>query len=483
MGRIHCIRSLVLMCLAVFAAIAVSLAEPMQPNETIEGNWLGKLGEIRVVFRITKNEGGSFTAFMDSPDQLAFDIPVNRIVFENGNVRLETESIGCLFEGEVHQDSIDGALKPLAGGGESVPLVLKRVDEVPVPPRRPQTPKKPYPYEEEEVVYENKAAGIKLAGTLTLPPSEGPFSAVLLIAGSGPQDRDETLLHHKPFLVLADHLTRCGIAVLRIDKRGVGESTGDFGQATCVDFASDALAGVEYLKSRKEIHPKYIGLIGHSQGGQVAYMAATQSQDVAFIVMMAGTGINGYDNMILQDVMSARESGATDEEIALIRPWCERFYAIAVEEKDDALARKKMQDLYAARTEEEEHAFRFLHGITLQIDYAVSPGMRYSLAFDPAPFLRKVKCPVLAINGERDVQVPPKQNLRGIEEALKAGGNRNYTVKELPNLNHLFQTVEPGGETDYGKIEETMSPAVLKMIADWISEQTDVKKVDQLLDE
>ena len=322
------------------------------------------------------------------------------------------------------------------------------------------------------MTYENKSAGITLAGTLTLPRSEGPFSAVLLITGSGPQDRDETALSHKPFLVLADYLTRQGIAVLRVDDRGVGKSTGTFSQATAGDFASDVLAGVEYLKNRKEIDPKYIGLIGHSEGGEIAPMVATQSQDVAFIVLMAGLGINGYDDMVLQDFLSVKQAGASDEEAEWVRNWVKRFYAVPLEEKDDAIAKKKLLDLYAGIKEEEKHSAKWMGGITLNPDYAVSPAMRHFLSFDPVPLLKKVQCPVLAINGERDVQVPPKENLQGIEAALKAGGNQHYTIKELPNLNHLFQTVQPGGETDYGKIEETMSPIVLKMIADWILEQT-----------
>jgi len=471
MKKTYCFVSLVLVFIVMFATTGVNLAEPGQTDGNIVGNWMGILkfssGELRVVFRITKTEDGSFKAFTDSPDQQAFDIPVDEVVFENGNVRLEIKSIRGAYEGKlIDNTTIEGFLKQ---GGESMPLTLKKVDKVPSPPNRPQTPKKPYPYNEEEVTYENKSAGVTLAGTLTLPRSKGTFPAVLLITGSGPQDRDETVFNHRPFLVLADYLTRQGIAVLRVDDRGVGKSTGDFSQATAEDFAGDVLAGVEYLKSRKEVNPKYIGLIGHSEGGEIAPMVAAQSQDVALIVLMAGTGINGYDNLVLQDFLSAKQAGASDEEAEWVRNWVKRFYAVPLQEKDDAVAKKKLLDLYAGIKEEEKHSARWLRGITLDPDYAVSPAMRYSLSFDPAPFLKKVQCPVLAINGERDVQVPPNENLQGIEEALRAGGNQHYTVKVLSNLNHMFQTVQPGGETDYGKIEETMSPITLKIIADWIS--------------
>jgi hypothetical protein len=462
--------SLILVFIVMFTATGVSFAEPVQTDGNIVGNWIGTLKipsvELRVVFRITKTEDGLFKAFTDSPDQQAYDIPVDEVVFENSNVRLEIKSIGGAYEGKLVDDTtIEGFLKQ---GGESMPLTLKKVDKVPSPPNRPQTPQKPYPYNEEEVTYENKSAGVTLAGTLTLPRSEGTFPVVLLITGSGPQDRDETVLSHKPFLVLADYLTRQGIAVFRVDDRGVGRSTGDFSQANAEDFAGDVFAGVEYLKSRKEIDPKYIGLIGHSQGAEIASMVAAQSQDVAFIVLMAGLGIDSYDNLVLQDFLSVKQAGASDEEAEWVRNWVKRFYAIPLEEKDDAVAKQKLLDLYAGIKEEDKHSAKWMGGITLNPDYAI----RYKLSFDPPPFLKKVQCPVLAINGERDVQVPPKENLQGIEEALKAGGNQHYTIKELPNLNHLFQTVQPGGETDYGKIEETISPIALKIISDWVLEQT-----------
>jgi len=435
----------------------------------IEGNWLGKIDSLRIVFRITQDEDGSFTAFLDSPDQETFDIPVNEVVFVKGRIRLELRPLQITYEGNLVETSrIKGEWKQ---GGSSMPLILERVDKVPQPPRRPQTPVKPYPYNEEEVVYENKNAEVKLAGTLTLPCSNGPFPAVLLVAGSGPMDRDETVFNHKPFMVLADYLTCRGFAVLRADKRGVGKSTGVYGQATKEDFSSDVLTGVQYLKSRKDVNPRFIGLIGHSAGGEISAVVASQSRDVAFIVMMSGVGIKGYDNTVLQDVMTAKEKGATEEELALIRSWCERFYAVPLQEKDDAVARRMMEQLYENRTDEENRAFRFLKGWTLEIDNALSPYMRYSLAFNPVPFLKKVKCPVLAINGDRDTQVPSKENLQSIEEALRAGGNHSFKVKELPDINHMFQSVKPGGVTDYSKIEETMSPVVLKLVADWLMKQ------------
>jgi len=462
----------------LFSTIAFS-----SNNEAIEGIWQGTLKagaiELRIVFKISEQSDGVLTATMDSPDQGAKDIPVDEVIFENGNLRLEIKSAMGVFEGKIRDDnlSIEGEWKQ---SGQSFPLVLERVDEV-VELLRPQEPKKPYPYQEEEVVYENKEAAVKLAGTLTIPGQEGPFPAVLLISGSGPQDRDETLLGHHPFLVLADYLTRCGIAVLRVDDRGVGKSGGDFTQATSEDFASDVLAGVEYLKSREEINPKQIGLIGHSEGGIIAPMVAVQSSDVAFIILMAGTGLMGEEILYLQGELILRVGGASDEAIAKNRSLQEQMFTVVKEEKDNSVAEKRLrailQDAMSEVSEEERKGAEAT--VEAQIQWVLSPWFRHFLAYDPKPTLMKVKCPVLAINGQKDVQVPPKENLAAIEEALKLGGNNNYTIKELPGLNHLFQTAQTGSLSEYAKIEETISPTALEIMSDWILEQTREESVSE----
>jgi len=450
-------------------------------NEAIEGIWQGALKvsgiELRIVFKISQGPEGILTASMDSPDQGAKDIPVDEVIFENGNLRLEIKSAMGIFEGKLKDDnlSIEGEWKQ---SGRSFPLVLERVDQV-VELLRPQEPKKPYPYEEEEVVYENKEAAVKLAGTVTIPGQGGPFPAVLLISGSGPQDRDETLLGHHPFLVLADYLTRLGIAVLRVDDRGVGKSGGDFTQATSEDFASDVLAGLEYLKSREEINPKQIGLIGHSEGGIIAPMVAVQSSDVAFIILMAGTGLIGEEILYLQGELILRVGGASDEAIAKNRSLQEQMFTVVKEEKDNSVAEKRLRailrDAMSEVSEEERKGAEAT--VEAQIQSVLSPWFRYFLAYDPKPTLMKVKCPVLAINGQKDVQVPPRENLAAIEEALKAGGNNNYTIKELSDLNHLFQTAQTGSLSEYARIEETISPTALKIMSDWILEQTEDKSV------
>ncbi len=261
----------------------------------LNGIWQGSLKissvTLRIVFKVTVDKNGSYSATMDSPDQGAKDIPVDSVIYNDGNVKFVVGAVRGFFEGKVDFDNstIKGEWHQ---SSMSLPLELKKIDKV-EELKRPQEPKPPFPYNVEEVSYENKTAGIKLAGTLTFPKAKGPFPAVLLITGSGPQNRDEELFGHKPFLVIADYLTRRGIAVLRVDDRGIGKSTGKFSSATTEDFAGDVLAGVEFLKSNKNINPKEIGLIGHSEGGLIAPMVAVKSSDVAFIVLMAGPGLPG----------------------------------------------------------------------------------------------------------------------------------------------------------------------------------------------
>lgn len=470
-------------CFALIIVSCSSLVIFAQQQDTsvigIEGIWQGELKVpgtvLRIVFKVSKNPDGTLTATLDSPDQGATDIPVEEVIFKDNILRLNVKSVGGVFEGKASEDFlvIEGEWKQSGG---AFPLTVKRVDKA-VEILRPQVPKKPYPYIEEEVIYENKDAEITLAGTLTLPSGNAPFPVILLISGSGPQDRNETIYNHRPFLVLADYLTRQGVAVLRVDDRGVGKSTGDFSQATSVDFASDVLAGIEYLKTRKEINPKQIGLIGHSEGGLIAPMVAVKSADAAFIVLMAGTGLTGEEILYLQGALISRAMGVSEEDIAKNRQFNEKIFSVIKEEKDKKMAEEKLRQMFMADWAELNDEEKSRIGdpevfLKAQLQSLLSPWLKFFLTYDPKPTLSKVKCPVLAINGEKDLQVPPKENLSAIEEALVAGGNKNFTVKELPGLNHLFQTAQTGLPAEYVKIEETISPVALKIIGDWIFEQT-----------
>ncbi|MBP1611020.1 MAG: hypothetical protein H6Q04_3255 [Acidobacteria bacterium] len=327
--------------------------------------------------------------------------------------------------------------------------------------RRPQVPTKPYPYREEEVIYENKTAGINLAATLTIPNGKGPFPAVVLITGSGRQDRDESVIDidHKPFLVLADYLTRKGIIVLRTDDRGVGTSEGDFDAATAADFATDAEAGLAFLKNRPQVDSRKIGLLGHSTGGMVAPMAAAHNPSAAFVVMMAGVGLPGGELIVEQARILAEARGMSREEVEKMAATNHEMLAIIKREKNKAALEMELRKKLSGMVSEQ------------LIKQADSPFFRHLIEYDPATALRKVRCPVLAINGDKDVQVPCRQNLQAIRAALEAGGNRNFEIMELPGLNHLFQNAKTGLPTEYGDIQETMSPVALEKIASWILKQ------------
>jgi hypothetical protein len=431
--------------------------------------------ELRIVFNISTNPDGSINASMDSPDQGVSGIPVESVSYKNGNLNLGVKSIPGSFEGiyKENNKTIEGEWKQ---AGSVFPLVLNRIEKAP-DTHREQDSVKPYPYTEEEVVYENKEAGVKLAGTLTLPQSEGPFPAVILITGSGQQNRNEEIAGHRPFLVLSDYLTRQGIAVLRVDDRGIGGSTGNVSQDTTEDFAGDVLTGVEYLKSRKEINPSRIGLIGHSEGGLIAPLVAVKSPDIAFIVLMAAPGVTGEEILYMQSERIARAEGASNETIAQNEALMRRMYSVVKEEKNNTAAEEELREILRTeiantsgqKTENSGHSEAV---IDAQVTALTSPWMRFFLTYDPRPTLMKVKCPVLAITGEKDLQVPPEENLRAIDDALKAGGNKDYIVKELPGLNHLFQTAKTGSPSEYAKIEETISPDALEFIGNWILEHT-----------
>jgi len=448
------------------ATSAPAAVKPAAPSD-IDGTWMGSLDagaiKLRIVFKIVNTQVG-LTAQMQSPDQNPVWVPASSVARNGGSLTINLQGVGITFEGTISSDlgSIDGTFTQ---GAANLPLLLKRVkDESSLERPRPQNPVKPYPYREEDVTYTNKAAGNTLAATLTVPSGKGPFPAVLLIVGSGPHDRDESLMGHKPFLVLADYLTRKGIVVLRADKRGADKSTGNFEAATTADFADDAQAGVEFLKTRSEVDPHRIGLVGHSEGGIIAPMVAARDRDIAFIVLMAGPGVPGDQILVEQGRLIAEAGGASKEKADQSAAQEREVLALVETEKDNTVLEKELREKLAADGVPEAQ-------IGASVNAAISPWFRYFLTYDPAATLRKVACPVLAINGEKDLQVPPAQNLPAIRKALEDGGNKHFEVDELPGLNHLFQTAKTGAPSEYGEIEETMSPVALDKMASWILKQ------------
>jgi pimeloyl-ACP methyl ester carboxylesterase len=464
----------------------LSLYIPQSPGtaqKQVAGNWLGVLEvsglKLRILLKITQAADGKLSAKFDSVDQGVKDLPIDSISAEDGVVKFVAPPLSLSFEGKLNDDGseIAGQLKQ---GPTSFPVTFKRTEKPPTL-ERPQDPQKPYPYSEEEVSYENTADKVKLSGTLTLPSSKEKVPAVILITGSGPQDRNETIMGHRPFLVLSDHLTRHGIAVLRVDDRGMGGSSAGSPKATSANFAQDVLAGIAFLKGRTEIDSGKIGLIGHSEGGMIGPMVAAQSKDVAFVVMMAGMGQTGADVILAQGDLLQRAAGANPQTIVLIRKMFEKIFAILKTEKDNVIAEKNIREMVANETASLNETQKttmepVLRTINAQMVLYVSDWFRFFIGFDPGPTLARVHVPVLSIVGDKDLQVPPKENAALIEAALKKGGNKNFSVIILPGLNHLFQTAKTGLPTEYGQIEETISPAALNIMSDWIVKTTSPQK-------
>jgi hypothetical protein len=470
----------------LIALSAASSAPARQPPETAETStphretqrWKGvvSLPGMALAFSVDLDpEGGTISI----PLQGVKGLPLRDVTSEGRSMSFALAPPGTAevawakFHVTVAEDdrSAEGTLKQ---AGQAFPVSMTRLAEgESIEARRPQTPSPPHPYATREVTYRNDAAGIALAGTLAIPEGSGPHPAVVFLSGSGPQDRDETILEHKPFAVLADHLARHGIASLRSDDRGVGGSSGSVLLCTQEDFAADALAAVEFLKAIPEIDADRIGLLGHSEGGGVAPLAASRSESVRFLVLLAGTGLPGRDVMRLQGPAMMRAEGPVDE--------------AAVEEAD--LLHRALTDAFLTDTPAEQrraairaltHAQSRIRGqpvpepamleqmISQQMITLNTPWMKSFLVHDPREALRKVRTPVLALNGSLDTQVTPRDNLPAIEGALKVAGNTDVTVRELPGLNHLFQTAKTGSPSEYSEIEETLSPTLLDEVTSWL---------------
>ena len=444
--------------------------------QSVTGRWVGKLqvsgGQLTLVLRIQEVEGGKLSAFMDSPDQGAYDIPCDSVVYSAPHLKVIISSIGARYEATLDGETLRGQFMQ---GGLSLPLVLTPSAEEDRSVLRPQEPKEPYPYQVEEVRFVNPISGDTLAGTLTMPTSPGPHRAVVMISGSGAQDRDETIMNHRPFLVWADALTRLGIAVLRYDDRGVGASTGDFSEATTTDFSRDAEAAVDYLRSRKEIDNRRIGLIGHSEGGIIAPMVATRRpDDVSFIVLLAASGVRGDSILLLQNKMISRRSNLPDSVREASAALNRSLFAMLVPPTSDEEAlRQSMAEVLRKAFMDGSVASPMPHeeielAISQLIEQLTTPWMREFLRYDPAPTLSRVLCPALAIQGSEDVHVPVAENLPAIRKALTLHGNKEVTIKEFPGLNHLFQHGQTGLPNEYRQIRETVSPEVLQFVGEWI---------------
>lgn len=457
--------------------------------------WKGVIdlpGGVQLEFVVAQSAGpDGLIARMDIPMQGVSSAPLQDVAREGDILRFTLkppgapEAVWAKFQVTV-DDGAGTASGSLSQAGGTFPVRMTRLaaGETGLP-RRPQDPVPPFPYAQEEVTYTNAEDGTRLAGTLTIPEGPGPHPAVVLITGSGPQDRDEALMGHRPFLVLADHLTRQGIAVLRSDDRGVGGSTGSVDAGSSTIFAGDALAGVALLKARPEIDPARIGLVGHSEGGIVAPIAAARSRDVAFIVLLAGTGVPGRDVLREQRRLVMKAEGVADQQVEGAAESMDKAIELAASGADNAAVEEEVRAAVereleqarqstdpAARQQAEQAAASIDAIVRAQAGVLTAPWFRSFLAFDPREALRQVRCPVLAINGSLDAQVSPAQNLPEIRKALEEAGNTDVTIVELHALNHLFQTCETGAPSRYQKNEETFAPKALEVVSTWIRART-----------
>lgn len=474
------IRSMLMFVVCALGSVGAGVFAAQASDQAVVGVWQGALDlgamKLRIVFDIRAAQDGTLTGTLDSPDQRAFGIRLDEVRFNGPEVAIEVRSIGGSFSGNLSPDGkkIDGTWSQ---AGRQFELDLERGEKI-APARRAQEPVPPLPYDVEEVSYENEKHGVRIAGTLTLPRTPAPHPAVLLITGSGPQDRDETLMGHKPFLVLADNLTRRGFAVLRVDDRGVGGSTGNAMESTVEDYAEDVLSGIGFLRRRSDIDASRIGLIGHSEGGLVGSIAATRSRDIGFLVLIAAPGVRISELLGQQLREISVKSGLSSNAIALQEDLQKRVFEVVRKTPDREPALAQLDTLWrearsAAETLEltdtDRAFFRNSEGLAqANLRTMVTPWFRHLLDQDPAAALRGVQCPVLAILGELDVQVPPERNREAIESALEIAQNRDVTVRVLNGLNHLMQTARTGLPAEYAMIEETFAPAALELIGDWL---------------
>ncbi|WP_184722548.1 alpha/beta fold hydrolase [Caulobacter sp.] len=439
---------------AALLAPAVALAQA----GPIAGDWSGVLdapnGKLPLIFHI-KPDG---SATLDSLAQKAMGLPA-RAAFADGKARLELAIAAASFEGTL---SADG--KTLQGqwrqGGGAAPLVMTRTAATAIDIQRPQTPKPPFPYRAQDVTYANPASGLGLAGTLTLPPGQGPFPAVLLITGSGAQDRDETIFGHKPFLLLADALTRRGVAVLRVDDRGMGGSAPPAADATLDDQLSDVAASLAWLRGRPEIDKARVGLLGHSEGGTLAIRAAAADPKVAFVTLLAAPGVRGGDLIVSQVGTILGASGAPASAIGTAQTLQRQLMDVVASPQDEASAAAALNAIFDRNGAPAGALQR-----QTQLKPLLSPHYRSFVRFDPRADLGRIRVPVLAVGGGKDTQVPAAQNLEAIRAGLPVGAD--LTTTQFPGLNHLFQTAGTGLIGEYAAIEETMAPAALTAIVDW----------------
>ncbi len=460
-------------CLLIFVVLITGLT--MQAQRSIVGSWYGELnvqGSVLILTAdISANEDGTLSGFVNSPMQGASNIPITTLFHHDDSVRIEIASLTVVIRGLLLPG--DSVIRcSFEQGPFTLPLDLIRKDS-PFAFDRPQEPKKPYPYVEQEVKFRNELAGINLAGTLTLPNTDDIFTAVVLVSGSGPQDRNEELMGHKPFMVIADFLTRHGIAVLRYDDRGIGESEGEFGNATTKDFAEDAEAAVKYLRGLANLNAANIGVIGHSEGGMVAQMVAAHDTALAFIIMLAGPVISGEEILITQIRKIQQVNGQKGIITRIIVKDALKSFSILKNNADNEIAVRKLEEYFGKRAAKFPKKIHTLFGydslsVQAKIKAYNSPWFRYFLVFQPEDYLKQINIPVLALFGGKDVQVLYKPNTKALKKIKKKYRKPNIHLKTYSGRNHMFQEAATGTLTEYAVITETFGVEVLEDMVKFI---------------
>ena len=444
-------------------AIETTAATSVQAEAAdLAGRWEGALSVGGTTLPIVIRVEADGQAFMDSPAQNALGLPVTDLTETGGVVRFAVPVVRGRFEGARSADG-ETWTGAWSQGAASLPLVLTRTaaGAEPAGPARPQTPVPPFPYSAEDVTFPNAGAGIVLAGTLTLPAGDGPFPAVVLLTGSGAQDRDETIFDHRPFAVWADALTRRGVAVLRYDDRGVGGSGGGSMDETTEDFATDAAAAVAWLRGRPDIDPARIGLMGHSEGGTAALIATSAGAPVAFVVMIAGPSVSGADLLTEQSHQLVLATGGTEGQARQAEAMQARLMLAVLNNKADGPAAERAVEALAIEAGQPAPQ-------AAGVARAMASGWyRYFTAYDPTDAIRALKVPMLALYAGRDRNVPADQNAPHLR-TLKPDAE----IVVLPGLNHLMQPATTGLSSEYATISQTLAPQAITTVTDWVVRQT-----------
>ncbi len=450
------------------------------PGEGVVGEWFGELAvgpvSLRLALHIRADEAGVLSGTMDSLDQAANGLGMEEVSFDEGRFSYTIQRIGGSFTGALNEDGseLNGEWKQ---GGQAFPLTYRRVAE-PVARNRPQEPRGPFPYEEREVKFRNEVDKLDLAGTFVVPEGEAPFPTVIFFSGSGPQDRDESLMGHRPFAVIADALARRGIASLRFDDRGVGGSEGNVMETETTDLANDALAATRFLETQSEVDLTRLGLIGHSEGGLVGPMVAMQDKQLDFLVLLAPPG-EALDKLLLRQTSDGlRLRGIEEDLVQQLQEFSAGDMKLI---KDLSLSREELiarlrersEEIRSTYSEEVLDALGFTEAVfENSLKMVSTKWFRSLMNIDPVDYLDHVAIPTLALFGEKDVQVAAQVNAGVLRESFKRAGNEDVVVKIQPNLNHLFQNCETGSVAEYGRIEETFDAKTLNLIGDWILKQS-----------